>query len=287
MPLEHISLTTTPIHLYMDEQLVSQGTGFFWAVKYSQRSATAVFLVTNYHVLTGSAPDEKKQPIGNRIRFYLHRSRDQTGDVKEVQYPLFTTKGTAVWLNSSTYPMADVAVIPLPSLLYEGTALGVLDEKWVQTRLRLRPASGATLIGYPYGFLDNVNFLPVWKTGSIASEPDVDFGGEPVLLVDVSSFPGMSGAPVCAIRTGTYETMDGWTSGPTKRQFIGDYASMQMLKEKRYIKQLQTQKKYGITLSQSLELGHVWKAKVLHDIMNGFDLDKYQSRVISQLGDLK
>ena len=109
---------------------------------------------------------------------------------------------------------------------YEGLAPLVFTEAHTRGDIRIRPTSGATLLGYPYGFYDQKHFLPVWKTGHVASEPSVDFEGRPVFLVDVSAFPGMSGSPVLAVANGLYETEDGsMRSGPdleAARHLLGD-----------------------------------------------------------------
>ena len=63
-------------------------------------------------------------------------------------------------------------------------------------------------VGLPYGFFDREHRLPIWKTGHVASEPDVDFEGEPTFLVDVSAFPACRGL-VLAVATGIYESEDG------------------------------------------------------------------------------
>ena len=49
-------LMTTPVWLYSGAQQVSQGTGFFYGNLRPDGSAEAVFLVTNFHVVTGHAP---------------------------------------------------------------------------------------------------------------------------------------------------------------------------------------------------------------------------------------
>lgn len=72
MTIDHISLCTTPVYLYDNDKLKSQGTGFYYVHKDSDLQA--LFLVTNHHVLTGSAPDKKKAPIGNNIVFQFHIS---------------------------------------------------------------------------------------------------------------------------------------------------------------------------------------------------------------------
>lgn len=88
-----------------------------------------------------------------------------------------------------------MAVIPLPISIYQDFKINCISAKWAESNLKVRPTTTITLIGYPYGFYDKKNSLPIWKTGSIASEPEIDFENKPLFLIDVSAFPGMS--PFC------------------------------------------------------------------------------------------
>jgi hypothetical protein len=58
------------------------------------------------------------------------------------------------------------------------------------------------VLGYPFG--PGKTGLPVWKRGSIASEPDLVPQVENYLLVDTASRPGMSGSPVILRTYGTH-----------------------------------------------------------------------------------
>ena len=51
-------------------------------------------------------------------------------------------------------------------------------------------------IGYPLGWKDRANKLPVWKAGHVASEPEEQFDSEPRILIDITGRLGLSGAPV-------------------------------------------------------------------------------------------
>ena len=42
------------------------------------------------------------------------------------------------------------------------------------------------------------HLLPIYKGAQIASEPYVDFQGRPIVVIDATIRPGMSGAPVFA-----------------------------------------------------------------------------------------
>lgn len=281
MNVEHISLSTTPITLLKKGKEVSQGTGFFYARESSQNGGV-LFLVTNFHVLTGSSPSEGKEPMGDSIEFQVHESRENPGKVRQVRYPLFTEDGKRTWVQNSDYPEADLAVIPILQGVYQNCEINCIGKKWSQSDLKIRPAKEVTLVGYPYGFYDQTNALPIWKTGSLASEPKIDFEDKPLLLVDVSAFPGMSGAPVFAVSHGMYETEDGASTPGSVRQFLGVYASMQYLEENKYLEEVD-QKKPGIRDKKSLQIGNVWKSKLIVETIDEVDVEWYESEIVPKI----
>lgn len=282
MAIEHLSMITTPVILLKGNKMVSQGTGFYYGLKDSSQS-TILFLVTNYHVLTGYSPKESKPPKGDYITFYFHKDAQNPGDVKEIKLPLFTKNGKPIWLTSKEFPQADIAIIPLTASLYDDVKVSVISEDWAQSDIKVRPTSTITLIGYPYGYYDKKNQLPVWKTGSIASEPDVDFEGKPLFLVDISAFPGMSGSPAFAIASGAYETIEGATTIGHIQKFLGIYASRQMLKEEKYLEEITSESKLGLVVNESLELAHIWKASLIIKIIKEIDVKKYENEILKNL----
>jgi len=276
-------MITTPILLLKGDSTVSQGTGFYYILHDSVKNANIIFLVTNYHVLTGSAPNEYKMPVGDNVVFFFHKDEIITGDVKQIRFPLFTKYHDPIWLSSKSFPEADVAIIPLVSGMYQDCKVFGISEDWTKAPIKLRPTSRVTLVGYPYGFEDKVNALPIWKTGSIASEPKVDFGGKPLIVVDVSAFPGMSGSPAFAVSYGMYEMENGGMAAGNVQKFLGIYASMQILKEKKYLEEIHTDNKQGIVITESLQLGHVWKAQLILDIVKAIDVNEYQNKILKNL----
>jgi hypothetical protein len=156
----------------------------------------------------------------------------------------------------------------------------VFSEAHTETDMKVRPSTQATLLGYPYGFFDTRNFLPVWKTGHLATEPDFDFQGEPVFLVDVSAFPGMSGAPVVAVANGVYEDNAGGMMSGVPRKLLGVFSAMRMVKTRPTIDAT------GMAVDSatpapgdSLQLGYVWKASLINDIARGFDKSEWVERI--------
>lgn len=281
MQVEHLSLITTPVLLLEGDKVVSQGTGFYFAL--SQGTGSVLFLVTNHHVLTGYGPTENKPPMGNNIVFYLHKDANHPGMTKEIRFPLFTKNKKPVWLGSKDLPEADVAVIPVVSSLVADVKVFGITSDWTTANIKLRPTSTVTLIGYPYGYYDKKNCLPIWKTGSMASEPDTDFEGKPLLLVDISAFPGMSGSPAFAIAHGAYEMIEGPTTVGHVQKFLGIFASMPLITENKYLEEIPSQSKQGLVFEQSLQLGHIWKANLIIEITKNINVAQYESEVLRNL----
>ena len=262
--LEYPSLMTTPVVLMSGGRPVSQGTGFFFASTTIDGKADTVFLVTNYHVVTGRAPLTPGPRAGDRIRFILHENPADLKRVRPIELPLYDQRGDPLWITSDAVPSADVVLVPIPAEAYRDISLLVFTEAHTRGDIKIRPSSGATLLGYPYGFFDESHFLPVWKTGHVASEPSVDFNDLPTFLVDVSAFPGMSGSPVLAVANGVYEAEDGTMRTGRVLKLLGIFSAMPVVREKRptEVNGLpETQ-----TTEVNLQLGYVWKAALIADL---------------------
>lgn len=279
--IDHLSTTTTPVILKNGQAAVSQGTGFFFARRNEEGNAL-IFLVTNYHVVTGNKPGSGLKPKGTSIELQFHLNISKPNLIRTVELQLFTRSANPIWIQSNSHPDADIVVIPLHATVIGDAKLTVLSApEWTSNqRVKLQPTTPVTFVGYPYGYFDRANSLPIWKTGHIASEPSVDFDGKPYFVVDISAFSGMSGSPVFAITHGSYETDDGNIAVGKARKFLGIYASMQMLNEQKYLEEFEHSKKVGIRYQESLELGHVWKESLVSALIENLDIERY-SREIS------
>lgn len=265
-----LSLLTTLVNLRHKGRSVSIGTGFFY-----KNDKGVIFLATNYHVVTGLSPDERniKNLLGDEILIQL---RDKEGKMHDQSIPLFIGE-FKTWLEHPSDDEADIVLIPLPANLLEKIDFSYITSKTTIDNLLLHPSSPVVMIGYPHGYRDAKNNLPIWKTGSLASEPEYDFDGKKVIVVDISAFPGMSGAPAFFVTHNSYTTKSGdvFMQGGMSIHFLGVYASMQMLNTDLYLEQVQNNSNYKVPHSESLQLGHVWKAQLLEEIANTFDPDAY------------
>lgn len=253
--MDPYSLITTPVILKSNEIRVSQGTGFYFMHE------DRLFLVTAYHVIAGHPPSEKKEPLGNAISFYCHTDSERGGKVHWMEVSLQDDRGAPVWIAPPAKTHADLAVVPLKPEQYAGCNLSAVTEDWIVDPVDLSPASVVCLLGYPYGYSDRVNGLPVWKTGNLASSPGVDFEDLPMLLLDVSIFPGMSGAPALQIVRGP--------DGATTARLLGVFASMVERKGDRIGSD--AEEKTRDRSAESLDLVQVWKAELLLDLVGSYE----------------
>ena len=263
------SLMTSPVLLFAGDRQLSQGTGFFFASTKPDGTPETVFLVTNYHVVTGVAPFSPEPRRGDRIRFVVHEDRQDLTRVRAIDLPLYDDHGDPVWVSSAAHPGADIVLVPIPAKAYAGISLLVFTEAHTQGDIRIRTTSGATLLGYPFGFYDAKHFLPIWKTGHVASEPAVDFEGRPVFLVDVSAFPGMSGSPVLAVANGIYETESGAMRSGRIWKLLGVFSAMPVVRERRTVRGDMASGETQL-VETPLQLGYVWKAGLIADLARGY-----------------
>ncbi|WP_379969183.1 serine protease [Ectobacillus sp. sgz5001026] len=62
------------------------------------------------------------------------------------------------------------------------------------------PAEDIIVIGYPNGIWDELNNYPIFRKGTIATSPAIDYKGEKEFLIDCAIYPGSSGSPVLSVK---------------------------------------------------------------------------------------
>jgi len=189
--LDQFTLTAVPIEQYFNDTRLGQGTGFMWKVQ------EQYYLVTSWHVLSmcdfftrANLRDDAGRPNILRTLFNM-----QTGSFDKQQWDIKIRDDNdkPLWL---VHPgrRVDVAVLPIPfrpkELLIALYPLNVL----ANAKLRIEIGMEVFILGYPFEIKPPA--YPVWKRGSIASEPQLVRITTDYMLVDTASRPGMSGAPV-------------------------------------------------------------------------------------------
>jgi hypothetical protein len=65
------------------------------------------------------------------------------------------------------------------------------------------------MIGYPNGIWDSVNNMPIFRKGSTATNPLLDYNGKKEIMIDIAAFPGSSGSPVLIFNESGYRDKKG------------------------------------------------------------------------------
>ncbi|MEE9214595.1 MAG: serine protease [Thermodesulfobacteriota bacterium] len=177
----------------------SVGTGFIVKHPVSEKKSFAL-LVTCKHVLFGG--------VG-----YVTLSFNK----RETEGALSVKLGDTVKIGPATYNDVytehedtdiDIATVNISSIIDNNPLIffkNLKESNWADFNdEKLLPMAEVIFVGYPIGFSDQLNNLPIARAGKIASHPRVDFNGKPEYLIDAQVFPGSSGSPVFTLLNGKY-----------------------------------------------------------------------------------
>jgi len=248
---------------FQDEKAVpcGQATGFFY------RHDEKLYLVTNWHVVTGVDPNtlqrlDESGPLPEVLTFHYKQTVDGAGHptaaskhaIASFPKQLYLYEaGSAIWHEHSTRQNVDVVAFRLSqSELGEWWNLPV-NEVDQDPQLHVDAGMDCFVLGYPKGMI-GPGRSPIWKRGSVASEPDYDWRKLPAFLIDTATRDGMSGSPVVARHSGILKGANG-KFGPdssigTMTKFTGIYSG-----------------RIGDD-EMGVQLGIVWKPTVLIDILS-------------------
>lgn len=206
------------------------------------------FLITNRHVVLG---ESDTRPDSIEI---THNRAGQLGQHERRIESLYDGAGRPRWLeHPAQQPSLEVDVVALPLVEVAGIETFPYDPWSPGPGLTARVAEPLSIVGFPFGVTGGVGddqTFGVWVRGFVASEPEVDWQGLPVFLIDGRTRRGQSGSPVIAYASGgVVPTADGGTAvfaGPVE-QFFGVYAGR---------------------ITEESDLGVVWKASVVREVVD-------------------
>ena len=250
-----VSLTTHHVHLGLRETdtVLSSATAFTY------EHGDDVFLVTNWHNVTGRDPVTHECLSGTLatpdVLSTVFRESGNLGRVGVEHIRLFhdDEMRQPVWFEHPTFGrQVDVVAIQLSAEWRSKYHLAPVNRNDFDPQFRVQVGDDAFVIGYP--FSDHTpGQLPIWKRATIATEPDVDIDALPKLLLDTATRPGLSGSPVVMQRTGLHGMSGGQLTGETIigriRNFVGVYSG-----------------RIGADEVKA-QLGIVWKASVIPEIV--------------------
>lgn len=184
----------------MNGQSRGSATGFFFV-----DDAKNLYLVTNKHVIYGERYYENPQPEINQIKIHLHINPQNLSQNEWVTIDLFDGENRK-WLEHVNREV-DVVLIPI-DLDRNRYALLSLDKSLIEASNIQVSFEKIFVMGYPYGWYDTVNNLPITRIGHLSSPFKIPFQGKPIMLGDVETHKGMSGGPVF-MKLEDYKTIKG------------------------------------------------------------------------------
>jgi len=216
--IDPININVIPISVFIRgiaprPSLVGRATGFFFTV------GESTFLITNRHV----AIREEENYYPDIFSILVHDDENSLRSVRQITIPLYDEDRNPVWFIHPHLRDSDVIAINVSNYLNETDVIQPLSERnFVSRQYYLELGTEVLIVGYPLGFYDDLYNLPVVRSGTLASQYGVGFGGEPFFLIDANIYEGSSGSPVVITRTAFSKTeYTGSTFGLVLQTLLG------------------------------------------------------------------
>lgn len=203
--LDPISLLTVKIvPIRSNPEPFMQGTGFFIS-----KDAEFAYLATNWHIVTGGrspltprlSPGSGNLPESLQLTFHPRAGTGfNSGEILTLTVQINDSEGEAPrWREHSVHGYAvDAVVIPIRLNDLRNAFFTTLSECGLADLPFLKVMDDVFVVGYPWGLTAGSEVLPLYKRGSVASEPTILQAGLPRFLIDCRTASGMSGSPVFA-----------------------------------------------------------------------------------------
>lgn len=183
--LEDTYYSVTKIIAYKDGDIeLGSGTGFFY------NYAGATFLVTNKHVIKNSdfirlhileSETFKKVNLGIKTPVKIKTDNFFKNPDKKIDIAVNCISDVLKKINEE---------YNLPFCRFVHKDLSKDLDKFIKVFDEI------FFTGHPDGMIDEINYLPIAKAGTMATPYHVDFNGGKTFLINASVFGGSSGSPV-------------------------------------------------------------------------------------------
>ncbi len=265
-----------PVHIEMmrNKIKIGDGTGFI----YHQKKLDEYFLITNYHVVSARAPAEpstllKGYPDSpDALHFKLlckDRRSIKSGAIDLIQ------DSNPQWLEHPKREQG-VDIVALKVAFEEDALIIPQDKLGLVEDIALDIGTDLFIVGYPYG-VETEGFFPIWKKGSVASEPLITQNNLPKFYIDAFTTPGMSGSPVFACESrqvfdashNTLNALEKHESGEISALDFLDLINLEELKkpyQKKHFKLVGIYSGRMLNGERDPGLGIVWKAELFEEM---------------------
>lgn len=195
--MNKFSFHSAIVQTFFDEHLVDTATGSLWSHR------KQFYLISNWHVISGRNPSNG-QPmhreggiLPNRISL-TYWVNGEEGKF-EMQQRTFTYGPDQCLQHRIFGRKFDIAAVPidLDEFSNNGSHPCCLSARTADLGIGLSVTQDVFVVGFP-GYDFYTGAVPIWKRGTIASEPNISLNGLPCYLIDTATRGGMSGSPVYA-----------------------------------------------------------------------------------------
>jgi hypothetical protein len=162
--VDHLSTCSLLLEPSLNGKRLGRATGFVVS------HASKFYLITNRHVV--ECTDNETGNCANEINITYHAATQRIDDWEPRNEPLYDSNGTHLWIEHPIDKSFDVIALPLQSIDRD-ILINPFDLSLARSNMDAGPAMPVSIIGYPLG-LTLAGGWPIWKTGHIASDPDLD-----------------------------------------------------------------------------------------------------------------
>lgn len=278
-PINPNNLSLVPIFLtmYFDEtrQKLATGTGFIYKCK------NKFYLITNWHNVTGLNPLTKANlathgGIPDVITLTL-MINDKPLQWENFTINLYDNNKADWYVHPIHKEKIDVIAIEIEMPENFNGMIKPINEISYNDDFELEIADDIFVLGYPLSITGG-GFFPIWKRGSVATEPDIDYEGLPKFLIDTATKKGMSGSPVIFRRNGLHNKIENRISLDTVIGVIQDFVGIYSGRIASNINANTTKCNCPkcdcidckvVNYDFDSQLGIVWKKEVIEEIIKG------------------
>jgi len=197
---EQLISNTIKIQAYktLQSNSSSSGTGFFMNMKVNNDLIPVI--VTNMHVIKGF--------VRGVIKFNLTlNNKPDYGKIVTVNLSNFEL----LWIK---HPNEDLAILPLEPIkkaifqkYKKEIYIKAFSDSDIVTKQKeniFTAIEEVFMVGYPKGFSDTINNLPIVRKGITATPLFLNYNNKNQFLLDIPIYPGSSGSPVVIYNNGVY-----------------------------------------------------------------------------------
>jgi len=205
---EQLTYSTVRIECELKTGGISTGTGFFFTFLEDKTNKTGVrVVVTNKHVIRNAS----------KGKLIITKANDKGEALDTQHFTLAFDNFESFW---RLHPESDVDLCAMPIAPFINEAAKRGDKLFYipytkdllpteKHKEELTAFEDVLMIGYPNGIWDSVNNMPIFRKGTTATNPLLDYNGKKEIMIDIAAFPGSSGSPVLIFNQGGYQDKKG------------------------------------------------------------------------------